>query len=520
VETDMTTGRDKLAKIATALGIEDTLGGPVSGVVGARVHAGEGAAITSEDPSTGVPLGVVRGASEGEHEAVVAHASARFEEWRMVPAPVRGQLVRRLGELLREHKEALGALVSLEMGKIRSEGLGEVQEMIDICEFAVGLSRQLHGLTIASERPRHRMMEQWQPLGPVAVVTAFNFPVAVWAWNAALAAVCGDTVVWKPSPHTPLCALAVQRLSDRAMKDVGQPGIFSLLVGGHEGGRWMAEDRRLPLVSFTGSSAVGAKVAGAVGARLGKSLLELGGNNAIVVMADADLDLATRAIVFGAVGTAGQRCTSTRRVLVQREVKSALVERLVRAYATVTIGDPLEDGVLMGPLIHEGAVARYEHALAEARKAGAEILCGAKRVARPGHFVEPTIVLARGEQASLPIAFEETFAPILYVFEIASLEDAIAANNAVAQGLSSAIFTDSVRASEQFLSPMGSDCGIANVNIGTSGAEIGGAFGGEKDTGGGRESGSDAWKTYMRRQTSTVNWGRELPLAQGVRFGD
>jgi aldehyde dehydrogenase (NAD+) len=311
----------------------------------------------------------------------------------------------------------------------------------------------------------------------------------------------------------------VQRICERAMSDVGQPGIFSLLVGGHECGQWMAEDRRLPLVSFTGSSAVGARVASAVGARLGKSLLELGGNNAIVVMADADLDLATRAIVFGAVGTAGQRCTSTRRVLVHHDVKAQLIERLVRAYATVKIGDPLEDGVLMGPLINEGAVTRYEHALGEAKKAGATILCGAKRVARSGHFVEPTIVLAKGDQASLPIAFEETFAPILYVIEIGSLEEGIDANNAVSQGLSSAIFTDGVRASEQFLSPMGSDCGIANVNIGTSGAEIGGAFGGEKDTGGGRESGSDAWKAYMRRQTSTVNWGRDLPLAQGVRFG-
>ena len=514
----MTTGRDKLAKIATALGIEEVLGGPVSGVVGARVHAGEGASITTEDPSTGARLGIVRGASKGEHDAVVAHAAERFASWRMVPAPVRGQLVRRLGELLRELKEPLGALVSLEMGKIKSEGLGEVQEMIDICEFAVGLSRQLHGLTIASERTRHRMMEQWHPLGPVAVVTAFNFPVAVWAWNAALAAVCGDTVVWKPSPHAPLCALAVQRICERAMTDVGQPGIFSLLVGGHEGGQWMAEDRRLPLVSFTGSSAVGAKVASAVGARLGKSLLELGGNNAIVVMADADLDLATRAIVFGAVGTAGQRCTSTRRVLVHREVKQQLVERLVRAYATVKIGDPLEEGVLMGPLINEAAVTRYEHALAQAKKAGAEILCGAKRVARPGHFVEPTIVLGKGDQASLPIAFEETFAPILYVIEIGSLEEGIDANNAVSQGLSSAIFTDGVRASEQFLSPMGSDCGIANVNIGTSGAEIGGAFGGEKDTGGGRESGSDSWKAYMRRQTCTINGSPDLPLAQGVSF--
>ncbi len=514
----MTTGREKLAKIAKALGIEDALEGPVSGVVGAQVLAGDGASITTDDPSTGARLGIVRGASKGEYDAVIAHAQERFTSWRMVPAPVRGQLVRRLGELLRELKEPLGALVSLEMGKIKTEGLGEVQEMIDICEFAVGLSRQLHGLTIASERPQHRMMEQWLPLGPVGVVTAFNFPVAVWAWNAALAAVCGDTVVWKPSPHAPLCALAVQRICDRAMKDTGQEGVFSLVVSGHEGGEWMSSDARLPLVSFTGSSAVGKKVASSVGARLGKSLLELGGNNAIVVMADADLDLAMRAIVFGSVGTAGQRCTSTRRVFVEASVIDSLTERLALAYRTVKIGDPLEDGVLMGPLITDQAAQRFEHALSEAQKAGATIVTGGKRLARPGHFVEPTIVRAAGDQASLPIAFEETFAPILYVFSVSSLDEAIAANNAVTQGLSSAIFTDSVRASEAFVSAMGSDCGIANVNIGTSGAEIGGAFGGEKDTGGGRESGSDAWKAYMRRQTSTVNWGRDLPLAQGVSF--
>ncbi len=515
----MQTGRDKLARIASALSIQDVLEGPVSGVVGRSVHAGEGASITTEDPSTGARLGIVRGASRAEYDAVVSHATERFASFRMVPAPVRGQLVRRLGELLRELKEPLGELVSLEMGKIRSEGLGEVQEMIDICELAVGLSRQLHGLTIASERPRHRMMEQWHPLGPVAVITAFNFPVAVWAWNAALAVVCGDPVVWKPSPHAPLCALAVQRICDRAMKDTGQEGVFSLVTSGHEAGEWMASDPRIALLSFTGSSAVGAKVASAVGARLGKSLLELGGNNAILVMGDADLDLATRAIVFGAVGTAGQRCTSTRRIFVEESVRAELVERLAAAYRTVKIGDPLESGVLMGPLITEPAVARYEHALGEAKRAGGEIVCGGKRVARPGHFVEPTIVVVPEGQEAFPIAWEETFAPILYVFEIRSLEEGIAANNAVRQGLSSAIFTDSVRASEAFLSPLGSDCGIANVNIGTSGAEIGGAFGGEKDTGGGRESGSDAWKAYMRRQTSTVNWGKELPLAQGVSFG-
>ncbi|MFO0684385.1 MAG: aldehyde dehydrogenase family protein [Sandaracinus sp.] len=489
-------------------------GGTHAGVSG---RPGTGPVLTSESPATGETIGAVTTASRADYDAVVAEAQRCFEHFRMVPAPQRGALVRRLGELLREHKEPLGELVSLEMGKIRSEGLGEVQEMIDICELAVGLSRQLYGLTIASERGRHRMMEQWHPLGPVAVVTAFNFPVAVWAWNAALAAVCGNPVVWKPSPHAPLCAVAVQALCDRAMKETGFSGVFQLAIGGGDVGEWMAKDARFPLVSFTGSSAVGRLVAREVAGRLGRSLLELGGNNAIVVMNDADLELAVRAITFGAVGTAGQRCTTTRRLFVQKGIASTLVDRLVAAYASVKIGDPLEKGVLMGPLITEVAVKRYEHALARATEQGGRILCGGERVARPGHFVRPTIVKAPA-QKDFPIAWEETFAPILYVFEIEGVEEAIAANNAVSQGLSSAIFTDSVRAAETFLSPMGSDCGIANVNIGTSGAEIGGAFGGEKDTGGGRESGSDAWKAYMRRQTCTVNWGKDLPLAQGVEF--
>ncbi len=488
--------------------------GTPSGVSG---RPGAGPLLTSASPSTGETLGSVTTASRADYDAVVAEAQRCFAHFRMVPAPQRGALVRRLGELLREHKEPLGELVSLEMGKIKSEGLGEVQEMIDICELAVGLSRQLYGLTIASERGRHRMMEQWHPLGPVAVVTAFNFPVAVWAWNAALAAVCGNPVVWKPSPHAPLCAVAVQTLCDRAMKETGLSGVFQLAIGGADVGEWMAKDPRFPLVSFTGSSAIGRLVAREVAGRLGRSLLELGGNNAIVVMGDADLDLAVRAITFGAVGTAGQRCTTTRRLFVQKGVAATLVDRLVTAYASVKIGDPLEKGVLMGPLISEAAVTRYEQALAAATAQGGQILCGGTRVSRPGHFVTPTIVKAPA-QKDFPIAWEETFAPILYVFEIEGVDEAIAANNAVSQGLSSAIFTDSVRAAETFLSPMGSDCGIANVNIGTSGAEIGGAFGGEKDTGGGRESGSDAWKAYMRRQTCTVNWGKDLPLAQGVEF--
>ncbi len=501
-----------LDTISTTLGIG---GEPVSGVTG---RAGGGPTITSTSPASGETLGHVTSASREDYDALVTRAQKTFASFRMVPAPQRGALIRRLGELLRENKESLGELVSTEMGKIRSEGLGEVQEMIDICEFAVGLSRQLYGLTIASERGRHRMMEQWHPLGPVAVVTAFNFPVAVWAWNAALAAVCGDTVIWKPSPHTPLCAVAVQAICEQAMKDTNMPGVFSLCVGGSDVGQWMSSDARIPLVSFTGSSAIGRQVARDVGARLGRSLLELGGNNAIVVMSDADLDLAVRAITFGAVGTAGQRCTTTRRLFVQKGIAGKLTERLVAAYASVKIGDPLEKGVLMGPLVTEAAVKRYEEALVAAKAQGGTILCGGSRVASTkGHFVTPTIVRAPA-QSKFPIAWEETFAPILYLFEVDAIEEAIDANNAVSQGLSSAIFTDSVRAAETFLSAMGSDCGIANVNIGTSGAEIGGAFGGEKDTGGGRESGSDAWKAYMRRQTCTVNWGKDLPLAQGVEF--
>ncbi len=487
------------------------------GVGATEVGVGHGPAFASEDPTTGTTLAEVRGADRAQYDALLDAAQTRFQSWRMVPGPRRGELVRRLGELLREHKEPLGELVSLEMGKIRSEGLGEVQEMIDICEFAVGLSRQLHGLTIASERPRHRMMEQWHPLGVVGVVTAFNFPVAVWAWNAALAAVCGDTVVWKPSPHAPLCAIAVHALAVRAMRETGSEGVFSLALGGHELGAWIADDRRIPLVSFTGSTAIGRAVASKVGHRLGRALLELGGNNAIIVLDDADLELAKRAIAFGAVGTAGQRCTTTRRLFVQKGIAPRLLAQLVAAYGSVSIGDPLAPGVLMGPLVSEAAVRRFEEVVAEARSQGAELLCGGSRLEGSGHFVQPTILRARS-QAELPIAWEETFAPILYVFEVDSLQEAVDANNAVPQGLSSAVFTDSVRAAERFLSPMGSDCGIANVNIGTSGAEIGGAFGGEKDTGGGRESGSDAWKVYMRRQTCTVNWGDDLPLAQGVVF--
>jgi L-aminoadipate-semialdehyde dehydrogenase len=480
--------------------------------------AGGGQLLESVNPATGQVQGSVRAVTRAEYDGRVTAALRRFEEWRMRPAPKRGEIVRRLGELLREHRDALGELVSLESGKIRAEGVGEVQEMIDICDFAVGLSRQLHGLTIASERPQHRLMEQWHPLGAVGIVTAFNFPVAVWSWNAALAAVCGDVCLWKPSPLTPLCSAAVQALCDRAAKEHGAEGVFNLVPGGADVGARLCDDPRVPLISFTGSIATGKSVAARVAARLGRALLELGGNNGVIVLDDADPDLAVRAITFGAVGTAGQRCTSTRRLFLQRGLARGLIDRLVAAYRSVRIGDPLEPGVLMGPLITRNAVEQYRAALATAREQGGKVICGGAVLDRPGNFVEPALVLAPRHDA-FPIAWEETFAPILYVFEVEDLDEALRAHNAVPQGLSSAVFTDSLRSAEQFLSPAGSDCGIANVNAGTSGAEIGGAFGGEKETGGGRESGSDAWKAYMRRQTSTVNWGRDLPLAQGITFG-
>src|SRR5438094_1517301 len=479
---------------------------------------GSGEILESKNPATGTPLGRIRAVTRAEYDARVGAALERFDDWRMRPAPKRGELVRHLGELLREFKEPLGELVSLETGKIRAEGLGEVQEMIDICEFAVGLSRQLHGLTIASERPNHRLMEQWHPLGPVGIVTAFNFPVAVWSWNAALAAVCGDVCLWKPSPLTPLCSVAVQALCDRAAAAHDAAGVFSLAPGGADAGGWMCDDARLPLISFTGSIAVGRQVASRVASRLGRTLLELGGNNGAIVLEGADLELAVRAITFGAVGTAGQRCTSTRRLFVQRGIAGSLLDRLVAAYRTIQIGDPLEEGVLMGPLVTPAAVERFSAAVAAARAQGGQLRFGGRVLDRPGNFVEPTLIVAPRHE-DFPIAWEETFAPILYIFEVEDLDEALRAHNAVPQGLASAIFTDSLRSAEQFLSPAGSDCGIANVNAGTSGAEIGGAFGGEKETGGGRESGSDAWKAYMRRQTSTVNWGRDLPLAQGIQFG-
>jgi aldehyde dehydrogenase (NAD+) len=472
--------------------------------------------LVSVSPADGLPLGSVAKATRADYERAVTTGLAAFERWRMEPAPRRGEVVRLLGEELRKHKADLGALVSLESGKIASEGLGEVQEMIDMADFAVGLSRQLYGLSMHSERPRHRMLEQWHPLGTVGVITAFNFPVAVWAWNAFLAAVCGDVVLWKPSEKTPLCAVAVSRIVDRVLEATGWRGILNCVIGDvPDVGAPMLDDHRIPLVSATGSCRMGKIVGQRVAARMGRSLLELGGNNAIVVMNDADLDLALRAVLFGAVGTAGQRCTTTRRLFLHRKIAKPFTKRLVAAYRNVRIGHPLEDGTLCGPLVDEAAVAMFEAAVSRIRADGGRVLVGGRRVKRAGSYVQPTIVRA---PVGFAMAREETFAPILYVFEVGSLDEAIAAQNDVPQGLSSAVFTDSVRAAERFLSSEGSDCGIANVNIGTSGAEIGGAFGGEKETGGGREAGSDAWKAYMRRQTCTVNWSRDLPLAQGVKF--
>lgn len=475
--------------------------------------------LISCNPTTGEPIAKILQATDKTCELVVGQAVGAFRKWRMTPAPQRGLVVRDLGQALRELKEPLGELVTLEMGKIKIEGIGEVQEMIDICDFAVGLSRQLYGLTMHSERPGHRMYEQWHPLGAIGVITAFNFPVAVWSWNAAIAAVCGDTVIWKPSSDTPLAAIAVQHVANRVMADHGLRGIFSLLVGrGAVVGERMISDKRLPLISFTGSTQMGRRVSEAVARRFGRTILELGGNNAIIVAEDADMDMAVRTILFGAVGTAGQRCTTTRRIIMHKSIASELTERIISAYNQVKIGNPMEDGILMGPLVTKAAVEDMMAALEKAKEQGGEVIYGGHRLPYLGEqFVEPTIV-KMPEQTE--IVHQETFAPILYFLEYETIEEAIRLHNEVPQGLSSAIFTTSLLTAEKFLSHEGSDCGIANINIGTSGAEIGGAFGGEKETGGGRESGSDAWKGYMRRQTNTINWSKELPLAQGIKFGD
>ncbi len=468
------------------------------------------------NPATGEAIASIYEASAADYERVMERARELAGSWRSVPAPRRGEAVRLCNEALRRHKDALGSLVSLEMGKIKAEGDGEVQEMIDIGDFAVGQSRMLYGNTMHSERPLHRMYEQWHPLGVVGVITAFNFPVAVWSWNAFIAAVCGNVTVWKPSPKGALCCLAVQNLCNRALADGGFPPIFlSFIEQGHALAERFVDDPRVDLMSFTGSTAVGRTVGARVAARMGRSLLELGGNNAIIMDATADLDMAVPAIVFGAVGTAGQRCTTTRRLFVHESIMERVTAALVGAYRQVRIGDPLAADTLMGPLTDAGAVERFEAAVAAAQAEGGEVLTGGRRIDRPGFFVEPTLVTARNDW---PVVQTETFAPILYVIPFADLDEALAMHNAVPQGLSSAIFTNDLRNAERFLSAAGSDCGIANVNIGTSGAEIGGAFGGEKETGGGRESGSDAWKAYMRRQTNTINWGTELPLAQGIKF--
>ena len=507
---------DQLEKALAAMGVAK----PTAILVGKESTEGAGPDITVNSPIDGQQIAQFKSATAGQVQAAIGEASCAFHAWRVVPAPQRGELVRRFGEALRNHKEDLAIVVSYEAGKIFQESLGEVQEMIDICDFAVGLSRQLYGKTIASERPSHRLTEQWHPLGPIGVISAFNFPVAVWAWNSALAFVCGDPVVWKPSEKTPLCALACQAILNKAtdsMDDIPQ-GLSSVVIGGADAGEALAADARLPLISATGSTRMGKAVAQVVAARLGRSLLELGGNNAMVVAPSADLELAVRAIVFAAVGTCGQRCTTLRRLICHDSVCDDLVKRLVSAYASLPIGNPLAESTLIGPLVDEASWQAMEQAVTSAKQQGGKLLIGGDRVTADvpgGVYVNPAII---GIDADAAIVQQETFAPILYVMRYSNLDDAIQIHNDVPQGLSSAIFTSDVREAELFCSPAGSDCGIANVNIGTSGAEIGGAFGGEKETGGGRESGSDSWKAYMRRATNTINYSDQLPLAQGIKF--
>lgn len=473
-----------------------------------------GGELESINPATGEPLAKVMRAGPADYEYVVEQAQQAFLDWRMVPAPKRGEVVRGIGNELRSHKNDLGMLVTLEMGKILPEGVGEVQEMIDIADFAVGLSRQLYGLTMHSERPGHRMYEQWHPLGIVGVISAFNFPVAVWSWNAMIAAVCGDCVLWRPSSETPLTAIAVQKICNRVLEAHGLKGVFNLVIGGSQPvGETMIHDGRIPLISFTGSTEVGRHVAEVIAGRLGRSILELGGNNGIIVTDDANPDLVLRAVLFGAVGTAGQRCTTTRRLFLQRGIAGRITDALLHAYKQVKIGDPIEETTVMGPLVNRRAVDDMMDGLRRIREQGGEVLFGGEHIL--GCFVQPALVRAKPGMAILK---EEIFAPILYVIEFDELDQAIHWHNDVPQGLSSAMFTTNLIAAETFLSHRGSDCGIANINIGTSGAEIGGAFGGEKETGGGRESGSDAWKAYMRRQTNTINWSTQLPLAQGITF--
>jgi aldehyde dehydrogenase (NAD+) len=506
-----------MQSLLQSLGIREINPGAATGGSDGWIDTG-GAPLTSVSPIDGRPIARVAQCTANDYEQVMERAQRAFERWRMMPAPQRGQVVRAMGERLRQFKDLLGMLVTWEMGKIKAEGAGEVQEMIDMADFAVGLSRQLYGLTMASERPRHRMYEQWHPLGPVGIVTAFNFPVAVWAWNAMVAAVCGDVCIWKPSSKTPLTAIAVQHIIAPVVDQYDLNGVFNLVIGqGGKVGEQLINDHRVPLVSATGSCAMGRRVAVAVARRYGRSLLELGGNNAIVICEDADLNLAVRAVTFGALGTAGQRCTTTRRIIIQNRIKKRFLDALIKAYAQVTIGDPRQEGVLMGPLVDEAAIQAMMAAKETGRSQGGRLLYGGNRIepVAGGCYVEPAIMEA---VADCEVMQAETFAPLLYITGYDTLEEALAIQNNVPQGLSSAIFTNNIRNMEAFLSPYGSDCGIANVNIGTSGAEIGGAFGGEKQTGGGREAGSDAWKAYMRRQTCTINWGGEMPLAQGIKF--
>jgi len=509
----------EVKQILDALGIKSVNSGATIGGSKGWLKT-KGKELISYSPINGKPIASVVMAEKKDYDAVMEKAQAAFKLFRMMPAPRRGEMVREIGDALRENKKTLGALIALEVGKIRAEGEGEVQEMIDIAYFAMGLSRQLYGLTMHSERPEHRMYEQWHPLGIVGLITAFNFPAAPWSWNALIASVCGDAILFKPSSKVPLTSIAIQNILAPVVDKYGVEGIFNMVIGSRDDvGEAMLHDPRIPLISATGSTAMGKHVGEVVGGRLGRSLLELGGNNAIIVTEDADMDMAVRATLFGAVGTAGQRCTSTRRIIIHSSVKETFVNNLVSAYKQVKIGNPLDNDTLMGPLIDEGAVLAMEDALNAVTASGGKVLCGGERITvdgcEGGHYVLPAVAEVKKD---FPIVQSETFAPILYIIEYNGFEQALELHNDVPQGLSSAVFTTSLHYQEGFLSHKGSDCGIANVNIGTSGAEVGGAFGGEKETGGGRESGSDAWKVYMRRQTNTINWGKELPLAQGIEF--
>jgi aldehyde dehydrogenase (NAD+) len=507
-----------ISKVLQRLGIEQVNSGACTGT---QWLSTTGDRIDSYSPADGQLIGSIQQATAADYETIISLSQEAFAKWRVVPAPKRGEVVRQIGNALRDAKEDLGKLVSYEMGKIYQEGLGEVQEMIDICDFAVGLSRQLNGFTMHSERPNHRMYEQYHPLGIVGVISAFNFPVAVWSWNAMLAMVCGDTVVWKPSSKVMLCAIAVHKIIADVLRNNNVPeGTLCLVAGNSKNvGDNFLSDKRVPLISATGSTAVGKRVGRIVGERLGRSLLELGGNNAIIITPEADQEMALRAVLFGAVGTCGQRCTSTRRLIIHESIYDAFKQKLVKAYQHVKIGNPLDPSTLVGPLIDKNAVNDFTNAIAQVKKEGGSIVCGGETLSGPGYesgcYVTPCIAEVENHFA---IVQHETFAPVLYLIKYKFLDEAIALQNDVPQGLSSSIFSNNMRETEMFLAASGSDCGIANVNIGTSGAEIGGAFGGEKETGGGRESGSDSWKIYMRRQTNTINYGTELPLAQGIRF--